>query len=83
VAGIEPEDACHSTLENKGSAASHERLAADWQRSNCHFPSVPDCDLQAIRELHFLHFLWPRLPAETRNQLLSEIGRMSRSIRNV
>ena len=78
-----PHDDLHSVLENKASAASCEGLAADWQRMNCHFGNEPDCDLQAIRELHILHFVWPKLSAESRSQLLSEIGRISRSIQSV
>jgi hypothetical protein len=58
-------------------------LAADWQRMNCHFENVPECDLQLIRELHFLHSLWPQLPAESRSQILNDVGRIALTIHSV
>jgi hypothetical protein len=69
-----PGDNCHSALDKKGASALQEGLAADWQRMNCHFGNVPECDLQVIHELHLLHCLWPKLPAESRNQILNDIG---------
>ena len=74
-----PHDDFNSVLENKASPASQEWLAADWQRMNCHFDSVSERDLQVIRELHLLHFLWPQLPAESRSQILNDIGGVRRT----
>jgi hypothetical protein len=78
-----PEDVYHSLLENKTCSASQEGLAADWQRINCHFRNVPECDLLVIRELHLLHFLWPQLPAESRRQILNDVGRIALTIHSV
>jgi hypothetical protein len=71
-----PGDDRHSALENKRSSASQEGLAADWQRLSCHFGNMSERDLQVVRELHFLHLLWPQLPAEFRIQFLIDMGRV-------
>jgi hypothetical protein len=68
-----PEDRCHSELENKGSPASEAGLAADWQRKNCQRGDDVDSDLQIMRELHFLHTVWPHLPPQARHQLMYAI----------
>ncbi len=69
-----PQESNASALENKASYAPQNGPAADWQRMNCHFGDVLDCDLEVIRELLVLHSLWPQLPAETRAQILNYIG---------